>query len=52
MTTKELPNGLVRLTPDEGKMLYNTNTDKYYSEAEVEKDRVKYFEERVIASEE
>lgn len=46
MKIEHLPDGYVRLTPDEGKRLYNIATEKYYSEAVVKEDQVSLFIEK------
>lgn len=43
MKVEPLPNGFVRITPDEGKRLYNAASDQYYSEAVVRKNKVLNF---------
>lgn len=46
MTIEHLSDGYVRLTPDEGKRLYNTVTEQYYSEAVVKEGKISQFIEK------
>lgn len=43
INVKNLGNGMVRLTPDNGYMLMDDRTKKLYSEAVVKEDDVKHF---------
>ena len=43
ITQKDLENGMVILTPDDGYMLYDARTQKIHSEAVVKKEYVRYF---------
>ena len=45
MKKEKLPNGYVRLAPDEGKQLYNTITEQTYSEAVIKETKVWQFKE-------
>lgn len=46
MKIEHLPDGYVRLTPDEEKRLYNTVTEQYYSEAVVKEGKISQFIEK------
>lgn len=43
INVKDLGNGMVRLTPDNGYMLFNARTRRNYSEAVVEESRKSIF---------
>lgn len=43
ITQKDLENGMVMLTPDDGYMLFDERTQKRHSEAVVKKEYVRYF---------
>lgn len=45
MKIDKLPDGYVRLTPDQGKRLYHQPTGRYYSEAVVTEDKIVQFKE-------
>lgn len=45
MIIEHLPDGFVRLTPDDGKRLYNIASEQYYSEAVVKESKVAQFME-------
>lgn len=46
MKIEYLSDGYVRLTPDEGKRLYNTVIKQYYSEAVVKEEKRNQFIEK------
>ena len=43
ITVKDLGNGKIKLTPDEGYLLKDTRTDKLHSEVVIKKDFMKFF---------
>ena len=45
MTVKELPNNMIEVRPDEGRMLTDKRSGKHYSVAVVKKSDGKWFEE-------
>lgn len=49
MKIEYLNNNFVRLTPDTGKILYNSASEQYYSEAIIRENKISQFKEELEA---